>query len=199
MQPQNAPSATVQATAAEEPAPVIPLKHPVRNAFAAIIVVVAALAAIDVALNERYHWDVVVDYLFAPRILTGAALTLMLTVVSMSVGISLGAVLAIMRLSENPILSTDRPRLHLVLPRHPAAGAADLLVQHCGPLPGHRPGPSLRRPLDRPGLGQRADHPAGRGPAGPVAERGRLHGRDHPRRHRLGGPRPVRRRRRRWA
>ena len=59
----------------------------------------------DVALNERYHWDVVVDYLFAPRILTGAALTLMLTVVSMSVGISLGAVLAIMRLSENPILS----------------------------------------------------------------------------------------------
>ena len=106
MQPQNAPSATVQTTAAEEPAPVIPLKHPVRNAFAAIIVVVAALAAIDVALNERYHWDVVVDYLFAPRILTGAALTLMLTVVSMSVGISLGAVLAIMRLSENPILST---------------------------------------------------------------------------------------------
>ncbi|MFJ6415851.1 amino acid ABC transporter permease [Paeniglutamicibacter sp. NPDC091659] len=106
MQPQNAPSATAQATAAEEPAPVIPLKHPVRNAFAAIIVVVAALAAIDVALNERYHWDVVADYLFAPRILTGAALTLMLTVVSMSVGISLGAVLAIMRLSENPILST---------------------------------------------------------------------------------------------
>lgn len=59
----------------------------------------------DVALNERYHWDVVADYLFAPRILTGALLTLVLTVVSMSIGISLGAALAIMRLSDNPILS----------------------------------------------------------------------------------------------
>lgn len=106
MQPINAPSAAVQAPAGEESAPVIPLKHPVRNAFAALIVVLAVLAAIDVALNERYHWDVVVDYLFAPRILSGALLTLMLTVVSMTVGISLGAVLAIMRLSENPILST---------------------------------------------------------------------------------------------
>ncbi|WP_411731820.1 amino acid ABC transporter permease [Paeniglutamicibacter sp.] len=93
------------ATALEESAPVIPLKHPVRNAIAVLVVVVAALAAIDVALNDRYHWDVVVSYLFAPRILTGAVLTLVLTVVSMTVGIALGAVLAIMRLSENPILS----------------------------------------------------------------------------------------------
>lgn len=95
----------VPATAVEESAPVIALKHPVRNAIAVLIVVVAALAAIDVALNDRYHWDVVASYLFAPRILTGAVLTLVLTLVSMSVGISLGAVLAIMRLSENPILS----------------------------------------------------------------------------------------------
>ncbi|MFF5792044.1 amino acid ABC transporter permease [Paeniglutamicibacter sp. NPDC012692] len=105
MQPQNALSPAPQATDAEESAPVIPLKHPVRNAIALVLVIIAALAAMDVALNERYHWDVVVDYLFAPRILTGAALTLMLTVVSMTVGISLGAALAIMRLSENPILS----------------------------------------------------------------------------------------------
>ncbi|MGL3805302.1 amino acid ABC transporter permease [Paeniglutamicibacter sp. R2-26] len=105
MQTHNAPSPARQVTAADDSAPVIPLKHPVRNAIAVVLVVVAALAAIDVALNERYHWDVVVDYLFAPRILAGAALTLVLTVVSMSVGISLGAVLAIMRLSDNPILS----------------------------------------------------------------------------------------------
>ena len=75
MQPQNALSPAQQATAAtaEESAPVIPLKHPVRNTIAVVLVIVAALAAMDVALNERYHWDVVVDYLFAPRILTGAA------------------------------------------------------------------------------------------------------------------------------
>jgi polar amino acid transport system permease protein len=99
-----APQHTVQAPVESEA--VIPLPHPVRNAIAAVLVILAALVALDVALNERYHWDVVTSYLFAPRILTGAVLTLMLTVVSMTVGISLGAVLAIMRLSANPIVST---------------------------------------------------------------------------------------------
>ena len=107
MQLQNAATATVQATSApDESIPVVPLKHPVRRAIAVVLIIVAVSAAWDVAVNQRYHWDVVVSYLFNPQILTGAGLTVVLTVVSMSVGIALGTVLAIMRLSANPILST---------------------------------------------------------------------------------------------
>ncbi|WP_159704153.1 amino acid ABC transporter permease [Arthrobacter sp. 18067] len=86
--------------------PVVPLKHPVRLALAIVLILVALSAAWDVAVNERYRWDVVVSYLFAPQILAGAGLTILLTVVSMTVGIALGTLLAIMRLSDNPILST---------------------------------------------------------------------------------------------
>jgi polar amino acid transport system permease protein len=86
--------------------PVVPLRHPVRLAIAVVLIVVAFSAVWDVAVNERYHWDVVISYLFGPQIIAGAGLTILLTLVSMSLGIALGTVLAVMRLSANPILST---------------------------------------------------------------------------------------------
>ncbi|MGO4190575.1 amino acid ABC transporter permease [Arthrobacter sp. YAF17] len=89
-----------------ESIPVVPLRHPARLAIAVVLILLAAGAAWDVAVNQRYHWDVVVSYLFAPQIIAGAGLTVLLTVVSMAVGIGLGTVLAVMRLSANPILST---------------------------------------------------------------------------------------------
>jgi polar amino acid transport system permease protein len=101
------PDTKEPATAASgDSIPVVPLKHPVRLALAIVLIMVALSAAWDVAVNERYRWDVVVSYLFAPQILAGAGLTIVLTVVSMTVGIALGTLLAIMRLSDNPILST---------------------------------------------------------------------------------------------
>ncbi|MDR6640164.1 amino acid ABC transporter permease [Paenarthrobacter nitroguajacolicus] len=107
MQKQSSvPGTGKPTTASEDSIPVVPLKHPVRLVLAAVLILVALSAAWDVAVNERYRWDVVVSYLFAPQILAGAGLTLVLTVVSMTVGIALGTLLAIMRLSDNPILST---------------------------------------------------------------------------------------------
>ena len=97
---------TESPTAAADPIPVVPLRHPVRLAVAVVLILVALSAAWDVAVNQRYHWDVVVSYLFAPQIIAGAGLTILLTVVSMTAGIALGTLLAIMRLSENPILRT---------------------------------------------------------------------------------------------
>ena len=95
------------ATAAPgESAPVVPLRHPVRLAIAVVLILVALSAAWDVAANRSYHWDVVISYLFAPQILAGAGLTIVLTVVSMTVGIAMGTVLAVMRLSANPIVSS---------------------------------------------------------------------------------------------
>lgn len=105
-QQPSIPDTKEPATAANDSIPVVPLRHPVRLALAIVLIVVALGAAWDVAVNERYRWDVVASYLFAPQILAGAGLTLLLTVVSMTVGIALGTLLAIMRLSDNPILST---------------------------------------------------------------------------------------------
>ncbi len=107
MQQHSIPEITQDApTAPSDSIPVVPLRHPVRLAIAVVLILVAFSAAWDVAVNQRYHWDVVFSYLFAPQIITGAGLTILLTVVSMSVGIALGTVLAIMRLSANPIVNT---------------------------------------------------------------------------------------------
>ncbi len=106
MQQHSIPDTRTESpTAAADSIPVVPLRHPVRLAVAVVLILVALGAAWDVAVNQRYHWDVVVSYLFAPQIMAGAGLTVLLTVVSMTAGIALGTVLAVMRLSANPILS----------------------------------------------------------------------------------------------
>jgi polar amino acid transport system permease protein len=73
-------------------------------AGAVVFLIVAALIR-SVVTNDRFGWDVVGQYLFSPRVLHGLVVTLELTVVSMFVGIVLGIVLAIMRLSPNPLVS----------------------------------------------------------------------------------------------
>jgi polar amino acid transport system permease protein len=55
--------------------------------------------------NERFGWHIVGQYFFSSRVLHGLVVTLELTVVSMVVGILLGIVLAIMRLSPNPLIA----------------------------------------------------------------------------------------------
>ena len=92
--------------AADDSIPVVPLKHHVRTAIAIVLILIAISAAWDIAVNQRYHWDVVISYLFNPQILTGVGLTIVLTVISMTAGIALGTLLAVMRLSANPIVST---------------------------------------------------------------------------------------------
>jgi polar amino acid transport system permease protein len=66
--------------------------------------VVVALAR-SVATNKRFYWSVVGDWLFSSRVLHGLVITLELTVIAMAIGIVLGTVLAVMRLSPNPLVS----------------------------------------------------------------------------------------------
>ena len=73
--------------------------------------------------TTAFEWGVVGDYLFDSRILDGLVMTLELTVLGMVIGIVLGVILALMRLSANPLLSSSQLGLHLVLPRHAAAGS----------------------------------------------------------------------------
>lgn len=89
----------------QESIPVVPLGHPVRQIVAILLTLLAAAAVWNVATNHRFGWDVVASYLFSPEILRGALLTVVLTVISMIVGIAFGIVLAVMRISENPVVS----------------------------------------------------------------------------------------------
>src|SRR3954453_17366343 len=57
------------------------------------------------ATNDRFHWSFMVHNMFREPILRGVQTTVLLTVFSMLIGVALGVVLAVMRLSDNPVLS----------------------------------------------------------------------------------------------
>jgi polar amino acid transport system permease protein len=83
----------------------VPLRRPGRWIAAVVIVGVLALFAYGAAGNDRYHWDTYRKYLFDKRISTGAWVTVQVTFWAMALGIALGIVLAVMRLTGNPVLS----------------------------------------------------------------------------------------------
>ncbi|MSX90406.1 MAG: ABC transporter permease subunit [Actinobacteria bacterium] len=55
--------------------------------------------------NPRFRWGIVGDYIISAPILGGLRLTFMLTVVAQLLGIFIGIILAIMRLSSNRVLA----------------------------------------------------------------------------------------------
>jgi polar amino acid transport system permease protein len=73
---------------------------------AAAIVLIVALALVrSVVDNPRFEWGVVGEYLFDGRILHGLRVTIELTAIAMGIGIVLGVLLAVMRLSPNWLVS----------------------------------------------------------------------------------------------
>lgn len=82
----------------------VPVRHWGR--WTAALAAVAALAGLvgSLARNANLHWDVVGHYLFAGLVFHGMVTTLWLTAASMAVGLGLGTVVAVMRLSANPVL-----------------------------------------------------------------------------------------------
>jgi polar amino acid transport system permease protein len=83
----------------------VPLRRPGRWVAAAIILVVAVSIVRSIVTNPRFEWHVVGSYLFDERILEGVRITVELTVVAMAIGIALGVLLAVMRLSQNMLVS----------------------------------------------------------------------------------------------
>src|SRR3989440_7807530 len=84
----------------------VPVRHYGRWIAAAVIAVIVVALGKSIATNQRFQWDVVRHYLFTSNILDGLVVTLELTVLAMAIGIVLGIVLALMRLSQNAVLST---------------------------------------------------------------------------------------------
>ncbi|MGX1774401.1 amino acid ABC transporter permease [Nocardia brasiliensis] len=87
-----------------EPIKAVPLRRPGRWIAAAVILVLVGLFVYGAATNEAYQWSTYRKYLFDSRIVQGAVVTLELTVLAMAIAVLLGTLLAVMRLSPNPVL-----------------------------------------------------------------------------------------------
>ncbi|MFI6603906.1 amino acid ABC transporter permease [Nonomuraea sp. NPDC050536] len=86
-------------------APVRRRQHPAQWAMIAVLVVLLAMLVNALFTNPNFAWDTVAEYLFAPRVLAGIWTTVQLTFTSMLLGLVLGTVLAVLRLSSNRVLS----------------------------------------------------------------------------------------------
>ncbi|MGW2034721.1 amino acid ABC transporter permease [Streptomyces spinosus] len=101
-------SVTAGTSRADAPPPDEPRIVPVRHWGRWIAALVALLAVGgligSLARNANLHWDIVGDYLFEGLIFDGLATTLWLTAAAMALGLVLGTLLAVLRLSHNPVL-----------------------------------------------------------------------------------------------
>ncbi|MBV8929627.1 MAG: amino acid ABC transporter permease [Mycobacteriaceae bacterium] len=90
------------------PSPIdaVPLRHPSRWIAAIVIIALVVLFLYGAATNSAYGWPTYRKYLFDQRISSAAWNTLQLTIWAMVLGVSLGVVLAVMRLSPNPVFKS---------------------------------------------------------------------------------------------
>ncbi|WP_296746289.1 amino acid ABC transporter permease [Mesorhizobium sp.] len=82
-----------------------PARHPWRWVAVAFVALLAAMTVHTLFANPRFEWSVVGQYFTSDTILLGVRRTLELTAIAMVMGVVLGVMLAVMRLSPNPVLS----------------------------------------------------------------------------------------------
>jgi polar amino acid transport system permease protein len=92
------------ATGRPETIRAVPVRHPGRWVAVAVIAVLAAMLVHMLVTNPNLDWPTVRKYFFSHIILRGIWMTIKLTVLSMAIGILLGVLAAVMRLSENPVV-----------------------------------------------------------------------------------------------
>ncbi|MEU9352728.1 amino acid ABC transporter permease [Streptomyces griseoloalbus] len=83
----------------------VPVRHYGRY-VSALLALAIFFALIWAFANGDINWGAIPDYFFNDRILTGVRETLWLTFLSMVIGIVGGLLLAVMRLSKNPVTSS---------------------------------------------------------------------------------------------
>src|SRR5437868_1623331 len=82
----------------------VPVRHPGRWVSALIILVLAAMLVSNLLTSESFDWAEQWKYFLSPPVLSGVRNTIWLTIAAMLGGVSLGVLLALMRLSANPLL-----------------------------------------------------------------------------------------------
>src|SRR3954463_3025158 len=83
----------------------VPVRHPGRWVATAVIGVLVAMFIHMLLTNPVFQWEFMFDNMFTPAVLRGARTTLIMTVLAMVLGVLLGIVVAVMRLSPNPVLA----------------------------------------------------------------------------------------------
>ncbi|KPL53284.1 ABC transporter permease [Prosthecomicrobium hirschii] len=84
---------------------IVPRRHWGRWIAAGVVCLLLA-ALVRAFINGKIEWNYVGQFLFSQSILEGLVNTILMTFAAMAVGITLGVIFAIMRISENPVLST---------------------------------------------------------------------------------------------
>ena len=119
---------------------VVPLRRPGLWLTSAVVAVLLAMLAISVWRNPNIVHPVIAQYQFAPAILAGLRTTIVLAVLAAAIGLALGVVLAVMRLSASPVLRLGSGAYTWLLRGTPLLvqiliwGNLALLFQHIGPF-----------------------------------------------------------------
>lgn len=85
---------------------VVPVRHPGRWVAMAVIALLLAMLVHSLVVNPNWQWAYVQGYFTYGAILGGIVVTLELTVLAMVLGIVGGVMLAVMRLSPNPVVAS---------------------------------------------------------------------------------------------
>ncbi len=102
--PGTAPPRAEAGIAADE-LTVVPRKHVSRWIGAALVLAFLIWLALAMA-NAKIDWSIVAAYMTMPVLIQGILTALWMTVVSMLLGLVIGVVTAVMRMSKNPVTSS---------------------------------------------------------------------------------------------
>jgi len=83
----------------------VPVRHPGRWVAMAVLAVLVAMFVHMLVTNKAFQWSFMVNHMFRPPVIAGVRGTILLTISSMAIGVALGVLIAVFRLSPNPILS----------------------------------------------------------------------------------------------
>ncbi|MEV6825050.1 amino acid ABC transporter permease [Amycolatopsis sp. NPDC051102] len=83
---------------------IVPARHPLTWVAAVVVAVLVAMAGHALVTNKAFDWPTFARFVFQKSILEAIALTLELTLFGVVAGFLLGTVLALMRISRNPLL-----------------------------------------------------------------------------------------------
>ncbi|MCE6996755.1 amino acid ABC transporter permease [Saccharothrix sp. S26] len=98
-------ASTLSPPRSPEAVEIVPLRRPWRWTSAALVLVALGVVVWSAATNEQFQWHVVARYFATDAVLRGLWLTLWLTALTVVLGFVIGGVLAVMRLSGNPVLA----------------------------------------------------------------------------------------------
>jgi len=83
----------------------VPVRHPGRWVAIAVLALIVAMIANLLITNSAFEWDFVRQAMIQSPVINGLLVgTLLGTALAMLVGVAFGVVLAVMRLSDNPVL-----------------------------------------------------------------------------------------------